>query len=1068
MTSNGVLYPTFLAKIAVCPSAAAAWTGRTVKSSLLYPSGFVSDNSANASQLRVFVGQRFKKTLLLMIGAILVCGTILSVSARAQDQKVFINERWPIGNPKRPKLSPPHVEPTNECAQAVYVDSFIPHATIRVFLGGTTLIGGPVTTEFGFVAVTLTQPLHIGDQITATQTVNGVTSSPSATMTAGTMPSTLPAPTIDPKIYACGQIVPVHNLTSGVNVEVRDLTASSTIGNGATPNLWGGDWDPVSTQALVSGHKITAVQSACTGVKSTQAAAQLVQPEPSPLQAPSLDPPIIGNDALTAHNLYIGSLLRAKQSGVIGSGLSTAGTNWMHVAPPITATPDVSAEQKLCHHSPPSTPQTPTNNIPKPTLVGPICPGQAAAIIRNTTINATLVLLQNNAVVGYGGAAPGDVPLDIAPPSAFAEGDTVQVVEYIGNNLVFSNTIIVGCTNTVTYHNDSQRTGWNPKENTLTPANVRPLTFGLIASVPLDDQVDTQPLVVTNQNIAGQGVHTVVYVTTEGNTVYAIDSWSGSILKSVNLGAPVPMPLGCNNNGPNVGVDGTGTIDLRSRTMYVMAYTLDSGTPVYHLHALDLSTLADRPGSPVTVTASHALANGSAFSFNATVQRQRSALLQSQGNVYAAFASFCDFSPEQSRGWVLGWNAGTLTPLAANKLTDTLPTAPTPWYLSSIWMSGFGVAAEQDGDIFFVTGNSDPNGDTYTGTTNIQESVVKLRSDLSSVMDLFTPSNVFPLDQGDVDYGSGGVMVIPDQPGPVPKLAVAAGKDGRMFIINRASLGGFHNPDIPKNVQVGACWCGPSYFKGSDGIGRVVSSGGFNAETWKINTASIPALAAEGTSPGIPVGPQNDGGFFTSVSSNGLTRATQIIWAIGRPTGGDNHVTLYAFNGTASGGTLPLLWSGAAGTWPNLGGNANLVPTIANGRVYVPSYRQLTIFGLRTLKLRFPFVRFEAEAKLLAPPPPTPPQLPGIVFWGTIKRIDGAHLEIALRTGKLLQVDISEALKAGTTAPPVVGRYVSVRGQMNAQGLFGATIMLRAKGRASWGMDDPNADKTGKKEQGGK
>ena len=995
-----------------------------------------------------------------LLAKILICGLALAVVANAQDQRVFINERWPIKGGEGPVLSPPHVEPTNECAKAVYIDSFVPHATIRVFIGGATLIGGPVGTQFGFAVVQVTQQLHAGDQITATQTVNGVTSAPSVPMIVGHMPSTLPPPSIDPSIYACGQVVPVHNLTSGVNVEVRDLTTNVVIGNGATPNLWGGDWDPVFTQALVSGHQITARQSACTGVDSAAATAEPVQPEPSPVKAPTLDPPIVSNDAITAHNLYIGSLLQAKQSAPIGSGFSTAETNWMHVSPPITATPNVTAEQKLCQQSPPSTPQTPTTHIPRPSLVGPICPHQAAAIVRNTTINATLVLLKNNVVVGYGGAAPGDVPLDIAPPAFFAQGDTIQVVEYIGNNIVFSNTVVVGCTSTVTYHNDSQRTGWNPKENTLTTVNVTPATFGLIASVPLDDQVDTQPLVVANQKIDGQGVKTVVYVATEGNTVYAIDSWSGNILKSVNLGAPVPMPLGCGNNGPNVGINGTPTIDVRAQTMYVIAYTLQSATPVYRLHALDLSTLAEKPGSPITISASHALVNGSVSHFNAKVQRQRPALLESQGHIYGGFGSFCDFSADQSRGWLLGWNAGSLVPLAANELTDRLPSAPTPFYLSSIWMSGYGLAAEQDGDVFFTTGNSDYKGNTYTGTTNIQESVVKMGPNLSAVSDLFTPSNAFPLDQADLDYGSGGVMVIPDQPGPVPKLAVAAGKDGRMFIINRDTghMGGMHNPDVPKNVPVDECWCGPSYYKGSDGVSRVVSSGGLKIRTWKINTALTPALQLEATSSALPNSAQ-DGGFFTSISSSGLKAGTQIIWAIGRPTGNDNQVALYAFNGTASGATLPLLWSGAAGTWPNLGGNANLVPTVANGRVYVPSYRQLTIFGLRSAK-RTGFPRARFEATLLKPLPPLA-KPSGTVFWGTIKRVNGARIEIALRTGKLLLVDLSEAIDAGTTTQPIVGRNVSVVGRLKEDGVLQAHTMWHAKAPASWGAD--NAEEVGEK-----
>src|SRR5713101_4756116 len=297
---------------------------------------------------------------------------------------------------------------------------------------------------------------------------------------------------------------------------------------------------------------------------------------------------------------------------------------------------------------------------------------------------------------------------------------------------VLANFGCMGEASTITYHNDPQRTGWNPKENTLTTANVGPLTFGLITNVSLDDQVDAQPLVVANQMIEGQGLHTVVYVATEGNSVYAVDSWSGYVLKNVNLGAPVPAPLGCTNNGPNVGINSTPTIDARAQTMYVVAYTLVGGSPTYHLHALNLSTLQDKPGSPITISASHPLADGSPFNFNATVQRQRSALLQSHGNIYAAFASFCDFKPDLSRGWLLGWNAATLVPLTANELTDTLTTAGgggcpgAPCFLSSIWMSGYGVAADQGGDLFFVTGNS---GASYTGTTNIQESVVKMRGD---------------------------------------------------------------------------------------------------------------------------------------------------------------------------------------------------------------------------------------------------------------------------------------------------------------------------------------------------
>lgn len=525
-------------------------------------------------------------------------------------------------------------------------------------------------------------------------------------------------------------------------------------------------------------------------------------------------------------------------------------------------------------------------------------------------------------------------------------------------------------------------------------------------------------------------------------------------------------PLSCTDSGQNVGINSTPTIDISTQTLYVIAYTLVAGSPTYHLHALDLRTLNDKPGSPVTISASHQLANGSVLNFNATVQRQRSALLQSHGNIYAAFASFCDAHPEESRGWLLGWDAHTLAALPANELTDTLASAPTPFFLSGIWMSGYGVAAEQDGDLFFVTGNSDPKGNTYSGTTNIQESVVKMSANLSSVLSLFTPSNVFQLDHDDTDFGSGGVMVLPDQPGPKPLLAVAAGKDGRLFIMDRSALGGFNNPDVPKNVQIGECWCGPSYFKGSDGVGRVISSGGSQAKSWKINTAVTPALQPEASAPAIPLTPQ-DGGFFTTVSSDGTKPNTSLIWAISRPidceapvtgcdgTAANNHLVLYAFNGTASGAALPQLWAGLIDTWPGMdagGKNMNLVPTVGNGRVYAPGFNHLVIFGLISPghARHAPPPRHEPPPEPRRLPPPIPP---GARFWGPIRSIDGSHISLTLRTGKVLQVDVSEAVKEGTAIVPVVGRNVVVNGTVDDKGVLHARTMWRATKRGGWGTD---------------
>jgi hypothetical protein len=979
---------------------------------------------------------------------------LFALAAVAQRNKVFINEQWPIRGKTGSLLSPPHVELTNECSQSVYVDSIVPKSTITVRLNGATVIGGPMVSQFGFDAIPLTVQLHVGDKITATQRVNGVTSATSAPMIVGKMPTSLPAPTVDHAIYACGRTVPVHNLVAGVKVEVQDLSGPSVVGTGATPNLWGSDWDPVFTSALVKGHQITANQSACTGVTSPTSVPVTVLPEPSPLTTPKLDPPIVGNDAVTAHKLFTGSVLRAFQPGQIGSGLATGADNWMSVAPPIKSTPGVTAEQDLCTHSPRSPPVTPVKKLPPPILVGPICPGAHAAMVEDTTIDATLVLLKNGAVVGYGGAAPGEVPLDLAPPAVFVNGDTVKVVEYIGSIVATSNAVVVGCTNVVTYHNNVERTGWNSAENILTAANVRPPSFGhLVDAPPLDDQIDAQPLIVANQPIENAGTRTVVYVATEGNTIYAIDSWSAAILNSVNLGPPVPTPLGCGNNGPNVGINSTPTINLRTRTLYVIAYTLESGLPTYKLHALDLGTLLDKPGSPVIISASHTLADGTVHKFDASVQRQRPALLEANGNIYAGFGSFCDFKADQSRGWVLGWNASTLAPLAGNELTDRLTTATSSFLLSSVWMSGYGLASGPDGHLFFVTGNSDYTKNTYTGTTNIQESVVQLAADLSAVTDLFTPADVFaPLDQQDTDYGSGGAMVLPTQPGPVPNLVVAAGKEGNLFILNRdpSMMGGFHSPDIPKSVVVGESWCGPSFFNGADGVGRVVTSGATDLRSWKVNTALSPALTQE-ASASLPQNKQ-DGGFFTSISSHGTTAKSAIIWAIDRPSGDDNHVSLYAFDGAATGSSLTKLWSGVAGTWPNLGGNANIVPTVANGRVYVASYQKLSVFGLRTTRFEGkPLPRREPFGPNPEPPKMKAPE--GPVYWGTIREVSGSHIVVALRTGILLEVDLTEAIKQGTSGVPVPGRHVLLTGKTDSRGSFIARTMMRAKGPASWGVD---------------
>jgi hypothetical protein len=511
-------------------------------------------------------------------------------------------------------------------------------------------------------------------------------------------------------------------------------------------------------------------------------------------------------------------------------------------------------------------------------------------------------------------------------------------------------------------------------------------------------------------------------------------------------------------SGPNLGISGTPVIDLGTQTLYLIAYVnghlLSNGeraAPTYQLHALNLTTLMDQGNSPLEVKASHTLADGSSTTFNASYERQRPGLvlfhergptqtldIKPFALLYAAFGSFCDIPP--ARGWVLGWSVVngvrgtegiTMTPIGS-QLEDTQVDS----FLSSIWMSGYGIASAgqlQKGDLFtsaelfFSTANSNPG--TYDGVTNIQESVVRLGSNLS-VIGTFTPSNVTMLDQDDIDLGSGGVMLLPPQSGNFPNLAVAAGKDGNLFLLNRDAMSGpGQNPsDVLDQHQLGSCFCGPSYFMGSDGIDRIVTSQGANpgdAEvgpsslmTWKLVLSSVPHLIQEGSQT-IPASFEFTS-FFTVVSSNGTQPGTAIIWAVGRPTDlSTTAITLYAFDATVSNGTYQQLFSAPAGSWPS-SGNANIVPVVADGKVYVASAfldeskntrGQLAIFGVPPVsQVKFgPPVKFSPIAWADAPR----------LISGTLLAAAGSTLTLQTRTGKNITIDASRALNSRRIEGPL-------------------------------------------------
>jgi hypothetical protein len=605
-----------------------------------------------------------------------------------------------------------------------------------------------------------------------------------------------------------------------------------------------------------------------------------------------------------------------------------------------------------------------------------------------------------------------------------------------------------------TYHYDNMRTGWNQIETGLKPSNVKSANFGLLASTPLDDQVDAQPLVIGSQKIAGHGgKHEVVYVATESNTVYAIDGTNGKVLLSKNFGSPVPftaLPGGCNNNGPNIGINATPVIDPQTNTLYVVTDTYEASHAVYRVHALDPGDLSDKV-APVVVSASGTLTDGSTYKFNAFASRLRAGLLIANGNLYAGFASYCDIDADQSRGWVLGWQLATLTPLANNQLNNKLAHSTNDFFLTSVWMSGYGLASNVAGDIYFVTGNADFSGDSYDKVSNLAESVVQLSGDLSTVKSFFTPFGSDlgwqTLDREDADFGSGGAMLLPPQSGSDANILVAAGKVGVMYVLNADDL----NNGKPKGgkafstAEIGNCWCGPSYYKASDGLGRVVSSGNNSVGVWKVQAGGAKPKLTLKTQPGSVDGAQFPG-FFTSVSSNGTLKDTAVIWAVGRPTdSGPAKIKLYAFDPDQQG----TLFAAVAGSWPNTGGDSNIVPVVANSKVYVASAGALSIFGISS-----------GQLKKVALPEPRRSDLrialaPGMhELYGTILRVEGATIDIRTRDGRTARIDATEAKAKYDIAQPWVGHALMARGRYGDDGTMHAAAVFHAKDSPAMWLSD--------------
>jgi len=505
------------------------------------------------------------------------------------------------------------------------------------------------------------------------------------------------------------------------------------------------------------------------------------------------------------------------------------------------------------------------------------------------------------------------------------------------------NAVQTSTVNVLTYHNDVARTGQNLSETILTTTNVNSANFGLVGNLSVDAGVDAEPLYVSNLTLVG-GVHNVIYVVTENDSVYAFDADTFAQLWHVSvLGASETASdnRGCGQVSPIIGITSTPVIDLNAGAhgeIFLAAMSLDTNGK-YHqrLHALDLTTGAEISGSPVTVQATFPTTNGTT-TFDPSQYKERSALLLLNGVIYTTWASHCDIGPYT--GWIMGYNETTLQ---QSSVLNVTPNGSD----GAIWMAGDGPAADSSGNIYFLDANGSfddtLNSNGFPEHGDYGNAFVKLSTagNSLSVADYFTMFNTDAESNADEDLGSGGEMLLPDVQDTQANtwhLAVGAGKDGHIYVVNRDLMGKFNtsndsaiHQEIDTNGLSGGVWSMPAYFNNVVYYGAVSDHlRAFSIANAKLTT---PASSITAGSFGYP-------GTTPSISANGTSAG--IVWAV---ENNNNAGILHAYD-AANLGTELYNSNQAANSRDHFADNKFITPMIANGKVYVGTPNSLAVFGL--------------------------------------------------------------------------------------------------------------------------
>jgi uncharacterized protein (TIGR03437 family) len=484
--------------------------------------------------------------------------------------------------------------------------------------------------------------------------------------------------------------------------------------------------------------------------------------------------------------------------------------------------------------------------------------------------------------------------------------------------------------NILTANGDNDRNNSNLQETQLSPATVNSSTFGRLGTWPVDGQVYSQPLYVSGLPISG-GAHNVLFVSTMHNSVYAFDADAaslGSVLWQVNLGTPVPATVLFGQYGDiqnEVGILSTGVIDLQRSVMYVVADVYEGGNPAFYLHALDLSTGAERLNGPMKMTAS-VTGSGSAVLANGTIPLdpmqhiQRPGLLLANNAVYVGFGSHGDQFPYH--GWILSYDATDLTHQLG--VYNSTPNGNG----GAFWQSARGLAADLDGNVYAITGNGD-----YDARQNFGESFVKVSAQLSATLDWFAPSDWQSLSDNDFDIAAGPALVSGTH------IVIGADKAGSLYVVDGDEMNQPYSANIV-SASAAAIFNFAVWSRGGN-ASVYTQGGGEPVKCFQVTGTQVnPNPVSTGTNP-VP-----NSRISMTLSANGAQDGSGILWEATGDYNAGTPGTLHAYDAS---NLANELWNSdinpARDQMPLI--TKFVAPTVANGKVYVPSVSNVvTVYGL--------------------------------------------------------------------------------------------------------------------------